>query len=64
MNNKTVHLLFAGLTALTGIAQYATPFIPAPAMPIVLGVVAGATALLHIFFPLGDPTPASPTINH
>lgn len=58
MNNKTLHYLFAGLTAVVGIAQYVSPFIPPPAQPAVIAAVGGVSALLHFFFPAGDPTAA------
>lgn len=58
MNNKTLHYLYAGATAVLGLAQYVSPFIPANAMPGVLAGVGGLNALLHFFFPAGDPATA------
>lgn len=57
MSNKTLHWIFTGATALVGIVQYISPFIPPSAQGAVVGGIAGINALLHLFFPSGDPQP-------
>jgi hypothetical protein len=56
MNNQTLHWWATGLTAIAGFVQWLTPFIPPTYTPVALGAVAGANALLHTFFPAGEPT--------